>query len=159
MVLIQEQTAAQRNIKLPNFFMRFGPTVSPVQTERKRTARIGSKRRRKLFYLLFEQLEQEDDGLSYQTITVSLAFMRPSPERLLVTVIVVVTPTHILLMRRQKRAVTHRLLGLAFQRFAVRAVFRFGWFTCRPVFMTPAADVLRGRQKNTQVSERRPESH
>lgn len=53
MVLIQEQTAAQRNIKLPNFFMRFGPTVSPVQTERKRTARIGSKRRRKLFFLLF----------------------------------------------------------------------------------------------------------
>lgn len=51
MVLIQEQTAAQRNFKLPNFFMQFGPAVSPVQTERKRTARIGSERRRQLFVI------------------------------------------------------------------------------------------------------------
>lgn len=35
-----------------------------------------------------------------------------------------------------------RLLGLAFLRFAVGAVFRFGRFTCCSVFMTPAADVL-----------------
>lgn len=51
MVLIQEQTAAQRNFKLPNFFMQFGPMVSPVQTERRRTARIGSERRRQLFVI------------------------------------------------------------------------------------------------------------
>lgn len=42
---------------------------------------------------------------------------------------------------------THRLLGLAFLWFAVGAIFRFGWFTCCSVFMTPAADVLEMRDR------------
>lgn len=53
----------------------------------------------------------------------------------------------LLLIRWQSPAVTHRLLGLAFLRFAVGAVFRFRWFTCCSVFMAPAADVLQRRQK------------
>lgn len=47
---------------------------------------------------------------------------------------------------------THRLLGLAFLRFAVGAVFRFGWFTGCSVFMTATADVLKRRRQREVLS-------
>lgn len=48
---------------------------------------------------------------------------------------------------------THRLLGLAFLRFAVGAVFRLSWFTCCSVFMTPAADVLKRKKRKEVLNE------